>query len=114
MHWRRKWQPTSVFLPGESQGWWSLVGCRLWGRTESDTKSNLAADLAAATALYQLLQVIPEMILSIWEDVCRLYANTAPFYTRDFSIHRLWYLWESWSQSFMDIEGQLHVLYAHI
>ena len=26
-----------VFLPGESQGWWSLVGCRLWGRTESDT-----------------------------------------------------------------------------
>ena len=30
MHWRRKWQPTPVFLPGESQGWWSLVGCRLW------------------------------------------------------------------------------------
>ena len=37
MHWRRKWQPTPVFLPGESQGWGSLVGCRLWGRTESDT-----------------------------------------------------------------------------
>ena len=34
---RRKWQHTSVFLPGESQGWGSLVGCRLWGRTESDT-----------------------------------------------------------------------------
>ena len=31
MHWRRKWQPTPVFLPGESQGWGSLVGCRLWG-----------------------------------------------------------------------------------
>ena len=29
MHWRRKWQPTPVFLPGESQGWRSLVGCRL-------------------------------------------------------------------------------------
>ena len=28
---------TPVFLPGESQGWGSLVGCRLWGRTESDT-----------------------------------------------------------------------------
>ena len=28
---------SSVFLPGESQGWGSLVGCRLWGRTESDT-----------------------------------------------------------------------------
>ena len=34
MHWRRKWQPTPVFLPGESQGRGS---CRLWGRTESDT-----------------------------------------------------------------------------
>ena len=30
MHWRRKWQPTPVFLPGESQGWRSLVACRLW------------------------------------------------------------------------------------
>ena len=37
IHWRRKWQTTSVFLPGESQGQGSLVGCRLWGRTESDT-----------------------------------------------------------------------------
>ena len=36
MHWRRKWQPTPVFLPGESQGWGSLVGCCLWGHTESD------------------------------------------------------------------------------
>ena len=35
--WRRKWQPTPVFLPGESQGRRSLVGCRLWGHTESDT-----------------------------------------------------------------------------
>ena len=35
-HWRRKWQPTPVFLPGESQGQGSLVGCRLWGCTESD------------------------------------------------------------------------------
>ena len=37
MYWRRKWQPTPVFLPGESQGQGSLVGCRLWGLTESDT-----------------------------------------------------------------------------
>ena len=33
LHWRRKWQPTPVFLPGES----CLVGCRLWGCTELDT-----------------------------------------------------------------------------
>ena len=37
MHWRKKWQPTPVFLLGESQGWRSLVGSRLWGRTELDT-----------------------------------------------------------------------------
>ena len=37
MHWRRKWQPTPVFLPGESQGQRSLVGCHPWGRTELDT-----------------------------------------------------------------------------
>ena len=37
MHWRRKWQPLPVFLPGESQGRGSLVGCRLWGCTELNT-----------------------------------------------------------------------------
>ena len=37
LHWRRKWQPTPVFLPGESQGRGSLVGCCLWGHTELDT-----------------------------------------------------------------------------
>ena len=37
MYRRRKCQPNPVFLPGESQGWQSLVGCRLWGCTESDT-----------------------------------------------------------------------------
>ena len=37
LHWRRKWQPTPVFWPGESQEQWSLVGCCLWGRTELDT-----------------------------------------------------------------------------
>ena len=36
INWRRKWQPTPVFLPGESQ-WQCLVGCRLRGRTELDT-----------------------------------------------------------------------------
>ena len=36
MHWRRKWQPTLVFLPGESQGWGSLVAA-VSGVAESDT-----------------------------------------------------------------------------
>ena len=38
MPWRRKWQPTPVFLPRESQGWWSLVGCHLYGVAQSRTR----------------------------------------------------------------------------
>ena len=45
MHWRKKWQPTPVFLPGESQGWGSLIGCHLWGRHRVRHDSS---DLAAA------------------------------------------------------------------
>ena len=47
MHWRRQWQPTPVFLPGESQGQGSLVGCRLWG---SHRVGHDWSDLAAAAA----------------------------------------------------------------
>ena len=47
MHWRRKWQPTPVFLPGESQGRGSLVGCRLWSRRVGHDWSDLAAAAAA-------------------------------------------------------------------
>ena len=41
VHWRRKWQPTPVFLPGESHGWRSLVGCSPWDRWGSDTTEQL-------------------------------------------------------------------------
>ena len=51
MHWRRKWQPTPVFLPGESQGRGSLVGCRLWGHTESDTTEATWQQQAVSTPL---------------------------------------------------------------
>ena len=39
--WRRKWQPTPVFLPGESHGQRSLVGYSSWGREELDTTEQL-------------------------------------------------------------------------
>ena len=48
MHWRRQWQPTPVFLPGETQGQRSLVGCCLWGHTGSDMTE---VDLAAAAII---------------------------------------------------------------
>ena len=47
MHWRRKWQPTPVLLPGESQGRGSLVGCHLWGHRVGHNWSDLAAAAAS-------------------------------------------------------------------
>ena len=53
--WRRKWQPTPVFLPGESQGQRSLVSCRLWG---SHRVRHNRSDLAVvATRVFQCLFV---------------------------------------------------------
>ena len=62
MHWRRKWQPTPVFLPRESQGQGSLVGCRLWGRTESDTTevtSQQQRTIIWASLIAQLVKNLP-------------------------------------------------------
>ena len=58
MHWRRKWQPTPVFLPGESQGRGSLVGCRLWGRTESNTTeaTQQQQQYSSNSGIFSLLQ----------------------------------------------------------
>ena len=52
MPWRRKCKPTPVFLPGECQGRGSLVGCRLWGSTESDTAEAMQQQ---QQAFYKLL-----------------------------------------------------------
>ena len=46
MPWRREWQPTPVFLPGESHGMWSLVGFSPWGHQESDTTERLTLSLS--------------------------------------------------------------------
>ena len=64
MHWRRKWQPTPVFLPGESQGV-RLVGCRLWGRTESETTD----------AMRQQQQLLIRSDVS-WKVEALLYENS--------------------------------------
>ena len=53
MHWRRKWQPTPVFLPGESQGRGSLVGC-VYGVAQSRT---WLKQLSAAANIYLIQQL---------------------------------------------------------
>ena len=54
MHWRRKWQPTPVFLPGDSQGRRSLVGCRLWGCRVGHDWSDLAAVAVISISVRQI------------------------------------------------------------
>ena len=68
MHWRRKWQPTPVFLPGESQGRVSLVGCRLWGLRVGHDRSDLAAADKPWTQLLVILKALLAYV-SILVDV---------------------------------------------
>ena len=68
--WRRKWQPTPVLLPGESQGRGSLLGCRLWGRTGSHRVGHDWSDLAAAAAAASSVGTIPNWQLFPSPQVC--------------------------------------------
>ena len=63
MHWRRKWQPTPVFLPGESQGWGCLVGCHLWGRTGSDTTEVMKQQQQSLSCV--------QLFVTPWTVVCQ-------------------------------------------
>ena len=66
--WRRQWQPTPVFLPGEPQGWQSLVGCCLWGRTESDTTEATQQQQQQQQQQHTLLQHDPVLTSCIFND----------------------------------------------
>ena len=68
MHWRRKWQPTLVFLPGEFQGQGSLVGYRLWGCTESDTTEAAAATAGIPSPLLPLFIVMLPNVHLTWHS----------------------------------------------
>ena len=59
----RQWQPTPVFLPGESQGPGSLVGCCLWGRTESDT-TDATQQQQHGQAAVRALDLQPDILLA--------------------------------------------------
>ena len=99
MHWRRKWQPTPVFLPGESQGRESLVGCRLWGRTESDNWSDLAA---AATAVVK--HWLGELVLNEWkQDAAQSFM---PPYVPSWECFLIWRLWFKYMKKFSHTQAR--------
>ena len=76
MHWRRKWQPTPVFLPGESQGRGSLVGCHLWGHTVGHGWRDLAAAAAGTIHFFFLYPQNLVPITLIWcGDKDQIFSN---------------------------------------
>ena len=68
MHWRRKWQPTPVFLPGESHGQRSLVGCRLRGRTESARLKRLSSSSSLPYGAFLLGKLFAELSYIFYTD----------------------------------------------
>ena len=91
MHWRRKWQPTPVFLPGESQGQGSLVGCRLWVRRVGHNWSDLAAAASSKSVNYKcpVKRAFPgncgksQVMTMLWrEDVLESSKPISPVATR--------------------------------
>ena len=50
-----------MFLPGESQGQGSLVGCRLWGHTESDT-TEVTQQQQRGTSIFSFLRNLPTVV----------------------------------------------------
>ena len=63
--WRREWQPTPVFLPGESHGQRSRVGYRPWGCKESETTERLTHGCFRASLVAQLVKN-PSAVQEIW------------------------------------------------
>ena len=101
MHWRRKWQPTPVFLPGESQGQGSLVGCRLWGHTESDTPGGTQLKWLSSSSSMELRRKLSTeelMLLNCgvgedsWESLGLQGDPNSPFWRRS----ALGFLWKEW------------------
>ena len=101
MHCRRKWQPTPVFLPGESQGQRSLVGCRLWGHRVRHDWSNLAAAAAAAVIghLFPPMQIWFYSFLFLFLQLPKLpvcpHSQLITLFTREFKHIPSCLPWES-------------------
>ena len=84
MHWRRKCQPTPVFLPGESQGWGSLVGYSPGGCKESDTTEWLSMYTHQKMGLTTLADIYWSFFVgrALWSDHCT-HANSGLSFLQD-------------------------------
>ena len=91
MHWRRKWQPTPLFLPGESQGRRSLVGA-IYGITQSWTRlkqlssnsSRIIQHIVLLSGFLHSILCLWNLLLShqgtwIWAKLHAVASNSSPF-----------------------------------
>ena len=76
MCWRRQWHPTPAFLPGESQGWASLVGCCLWGRTELDTTEATQQQQPQQRNVLNHISCMQSLKSTVWEIVHPSYSQS--------------------------------------
>ena len=82
--WRKKWQPTPLFLSGESQGWRSLVGCCLWGCTESDVTEATSSSMSTESVLpsNHLILCLPLLLLPLIYPSIRVFPNESALLMR--------------------------------
>ena len=76
MHWRRKWQPTPVFLPGESQGRGSLEGYSPWSHKEPDMNEHAYVHLQIQS--HSEVLGLRSSTYEFWEDAVQLTTLSFP------------------------------------
>ena len=113
IHWRRKWQPPPVFLPGKSHGWRSLAGYSPWGRTELEITERLHFHLHS-TLTNHLMPFFQEEFSLSWGCKNRLLNGTPLQYSCLEKSHGRWSLegcspWGRWGS---DTTEQLHLHFS--
>ena len=122
-----RWQPTPVFLPGESQGWVSLVGCHLCGRTESDTtevtqqqqQQQLLTTAVVLSPIFSILQA-HDCLPSSQARVINFFPVSNPFLREEDTLQLHFILLKTAGlekreiKSEKDIKGGTHLLIAEV
>ena len=116
MHWRRKWQPTPVLLPGGSQGWGSLVDCCLLGCTESDMTEALSS--SSVYMLTTISKVVPlpfalgnHSCLFVFLDLWHYFCFVSMFICTSFFFFKTWHISDN---TYLSLSDLLHSVWQFL
>ena len=117
MHWRRKWQPTPVFLPGESQGWGSLMAvygvAQSWTRLKRLSSSSSNPKICRSVSiLFPADHVLGCMCACVCESLSHVWlfatlwtvAHQAPL-SMEFTRQEYWVSFHSFLQGIFPTQG---------